>query len=106
MYLARHAHNTAFRLQLYHVEFYDVRDAANAYRALHDRTFMGVRLRLFKSGVQVERSQPTSPYQQHHSPSQTVYTPGSTLANDTPRSAQIDRELRWTEGASGVSQSR
>lgn len=76
-----------------------MRDAANAYRALHDRTFMGVRLRLFRASVQLGRSQPASPYQQHHSPSQVAYTQTPALADDSPRSAQIDREMRWTEGA-------
>ncbi|EPS96290.1 hypothetical protein FOMPIDRAFT_110170 [Fomitopsis schrenkii] len=86
--------------QLYHVEFYDVRDAANAYRALHDRTFMGVRLRLFKASTQLERSQPTptSPCQKHYPPEPTAYTQFPTLAADSPRSAQTDKEMRWTEG--------
>lgn len=78
-----------------------MRDAANAYRALHDRTFMGVRLRLFKASTQLERSQPTptSPCQKHYPPEPTAYTQFPTLAADSPRSAQTDKEMRWTEGA-------
>ncbi|KAH9915679.1 RNA recognition motif 2-domain-containing protein [Fomitopsis serialis] len=85
--------------QVYHVEFYDVRDAANAYRALNERTFMGVRLRLYKTSIQLESPlQPSSPYQSHSPSRPAAYSQVFPPAETSPSSVQIDIEMRWTEG--------
>ncbi|KAH9832301.1 RNA recognition motif 2-domain-containing protein [Rhodofomes roseus] len=84
--------------QVYHVEFYDVRDAANAYRALNDRTFMGARLRLYKKSTQLEslpQPQAPSPYQSRSPSRPSAY---SLAVPSAEASVQIDREMRWTEG--------
>ncbi|PCH43533.1 hypothetical protein WOLCODRAFT_122132 [Wolfiporia cocos MD-104 SS10] len=45
----------------YHAEYYDVRDAANAFRALNNRPIFGARLQLFASQTQASTEQAQEP---------------------------------------------
>ncbi|KZT65945.1 hypothetical protein DAEQUDRAFT_490578 [Daedalea quercina L-15889] len=85
--------------QVYHVEYCDVRDSANAYRALHERTFMGVRLRLYKNAIQPEplHQFPTS-YHPRYLSASASHSQARTHPDNSPRSAQTDREMRCSEG--------
>ncbi|KZT08496.1 uncharacterized protein LAESUDRAFT_757732 [Laetiporus sulphureus 93-53] len=90
--------------QNFQVEYYDARDAANAYRAFHDRIFLGVRLRLLtKKDAQTMQSSPCFSLEDPFQPS----SPASPTARRLPMlhvdtcqdlQQQADRELRCTEG--------
>ncbi|KAI0958378.1 hypothetical protein AcV7_004213 [Taiwanofungus camphoratus] len=85
--------------QRYHVEYFDVRDAANAFRALNKRTFLGARLRFFakkdaQADYQAAAPSPDDPFQMTPSSGSGPYR----MPASPTESLQADRERRFSEG--------
>ncbi|EED83036.1 predicted protein [Postia placenta Mad-698-R] len=96
--------------QTYHVEYYDIRDAHNAHRALHSRTFLGVRLHLYaKKDLPLEYpAQSDDPFQITTTITSPSYQPSLLLGSTETieeQKQQADREMRFTQGHVSASES-